>query len=564
MATRDDVDRRPVADADVCVVGSGPAGALVSDALAGAGHRVVVLDAGRRYSVEDRRRRTEMWLRSDMPHNRFWVDEERDAYASSGEVFARLNEVRVKGVGGSSLLWNGNTPRLHPKDFETGTRYGIAVDWPLDYEDVRPYYAAAEREMGVSGSDDNPHGPPREDPYPMPGFPPSHSDAIFAEACEELGISMATQPKAIASEPYRGRSECGGFGVCNTCPIGAKYSAEEHVARAEQRGATVVDRAQVLELVHDDAGDRVTAAVYTTPDGATHRQEADAFVLAAGGIETPRLLLLSDSDRYSDGLANSSGAVGRYLMDHCEIEVRAELPGRNTWQNNIGFVTSRSDEFYLPEDDSLGSFALVFHNRAASSVGSMTRSKTAVDGAFQFLGDPGIDTLGAIASDPFNATSLGDDLVDEFETGATHTLGVRAVAEVLPRERNRVGLDHSTTDNHGRPVPDVSLTYGDREERTLERAEEVVRDIMSELGAEVTAVHTIDGATMGSHHLGTTRMGADPASSVVDANCRAHDLSNLWIASSSVFPTSGAVNPTLTIGALSLRVADHVDAVLDS
>ncbi|MGM0717388.1 MAG: GMC family oxidoreductase [Halobacteriota archaeon] len=556
-------DRRPVADADVCVVGSGPAGALVADALAGRGRRVVVLDAGEHYTQEDRFRRAETWMRPDMAENEFWLDPERDTFSSSGEVYARLNDVRVKGVGGSSLLWNGNTPRLRPKDFNMRSRYGLGTDWPIDYADLRPYYAAAERELGVSGDDDNPHGAPREEAYPMPAFPRSHSDRLFADACDALAVSMASQPKAIASEPYQGRAECDGFGVCNACPIGARYTAEQHVERARRQDATVIDRAQVLELVHDDAGDRVTGAVYATPNGETHRQEATAFVLAAGGVETPRLLLLSDSEAYPDGLANSSGVVGRYLMDHCEIEVRAEYDG-DTRQNEIGFVTTRSDEYYTPAAgaDAPRSFAMVFHNRAGPGLSGLINTPTAVSRAFGVAGDPGVETLAEAVTDPFNSAAFGEDLVADLDPDATHGLGIRAVGEVLPRERNAVALDRSTTDDHGRPVPDVSLTYGDYERETLARAEEVIRDIMDEVGAEVTGVVGYDDAEMGSHHIGTTRMGTDPEESVVDPTCRTHDLDNLWIASSSVFPTSGAVNPTLSIAALSLQVADHVDTTL--
>jgi choline dehydrogenase-like flavoprotein len=557
MTPRRAADRRPVADADVCIVGSGPAGALVADSLAGRGHSVVVLEAGEYHSVADRRRRMELWLRTDVSHNAFWHRPRRDRYSSSGDLFARLNQVRAKGIGGSSLLWNGNTPRLHETDFETDSRFGVGVDWPISYDDLRPYYAAAEREMGVSGADDNPSGPPRETPFPMPAFPPSYSDSLFAEACERLGIEMASQPKAIASEPYEGRASCAAVGVCNACPVGARYTAEHHVDRAVSRDARVVDRAQVLELVTNDRGDRVTAAEYATPDGDRHRQEATVFVLAAGGVETPRLLLLSESDRHPDGLANGSGAVGRYLMDHAEIEVRGTVDDP-TWQNNVGFVTSRSDQFYGPDGPTPGSFALVFLNNAGVGLGGLMRKEPAVDQALEALGDPSAGSLGDAVADPFNADALGDALLDGVPEDGSHTLGLRAVAEVLPRRENAVTLDRSTTDDHGRPVPDVSLSYGDHEHETLRAAEEVTRDIMDELGAEDVLVVGYEDSDMGSHHIGTTRMGTDPATSVVDATGRTHEVDNLWIASSSVFPTSGAVNPTLTIGALALRVADTV------
>jgi len=196
--------------------------------------------------------------------------------------------------------------RLHEDDFASGTERGVGPDWPIDYADLRPYYAAAERELGVAGASDNPYAPPREEPHPMPAFEPSYSDSLFAEACEELEIDMHSVPNARNSEAYDGRSACVGYGTCQpVCPAGAKYDATVHIERAEEKGATVIDRAPVQRLEHD--ADRITAAVYATPDGEEYRQEADAFVVACGGVETPRLLLLSSRTRTPTGWRTPAG-----------------------------------------------------------------------------------------------------------------------------------------------------------------------------------------------------------------------------------------------------------------
>ena len=186
------------------------------------------------------------------------------------------------------------------------------------FRSLRPYYAAAEDELGVAGTaGDNPFAPPREEPYPMPGFPPSYSDSLFAEACDALDVAMHTVPNARNSEPRDGRASCQGYGTCQpVCPSGAKYDATVHVERAEEQGARVVDRAPVQRLEHDRGGERVEAAIYATPNGEEHRQTAREFVLAAGGVEIPRLLLLSASEAYPHGLANSSRLVGNYFHDH--------------------------------------------------------------------------------------------------------------------------------------------------------------------------------------------------------------------------------------------------------
>ncbi len=525
------VDRTPVEGADVCVIGAGPAGALVASRLAEAGHEVVVLDAGPRFDPTDRLARQERAIRPFYDRPAVWEsDPERDAHSNSGEWFYPLNHARVKGVGGSTLHWQGMVMRLHEADFNSQTERGVGVDWPIDYEDLRPYYAEAERELGVAGGD-NSFAPPREEPRPMPEFQPSYSDSLFAEACDELGIAMHSVPNARNSESYDGRSQCVGYGTCQpVCPSGAKYDATVHIERAEKAGATVVDRAPVQRLEHD--ADSIIAAEYATPDGE-HRQEADQFVVAAGGVETPRLLLLSDSDHYPEGLANSSGLVGKFFMDHL-FAGTGGLLDEPTRQGHIGFLTSESHQFYDEADTEVGPFKLEFFNYAGPS-----------------------PVESALTGENWGDTLL-ERLRDEY---GTH-IAMGGLVESIPTAESYIGLDPDETDAHGNPVPDVHWTVDDRALRTIERANEIQERILDELGAEITWQVGPDNTGPAYHHMGTTRMGEDPAASVVDADCRTHDLDNCWIASSSVFPTGGAMNPTLTIAALALRCAEGVDAAL--
>ena len=527
------VDRTPVDDADVCVIGAGPAGALTADRLT-TDHEVVLLDAGPRFDPSDRIERQELSLRPAYDRPDVWdVGGERDAHSASGERFYPLNHARVKGIGGSTLHWQGMVMRLHEDDFNSGSARGVGPNWPIEYDDLRPYYAAAERELGVAGTADNPYAPPREGPYPMPPFEPSYSDSLFAEACAELGIDMHSVPNARNSEPYADRSACVGYGTCQpVCPSGAKYDATVHVDRAESSGATVVDRAPVQYLAHD--ADRVTAAIYATPDGTNHRQEAEAFVVACGGVETPRLLLLSDSEHYPGGLANSSGLVGKFFMDHLFAGMGGVLD-EPTRQNHVGFLTSGCHQFYDEADEEIGPFKLEFFNYAGPSPVEM-----------------------ALSGDMW-----GDELLEKLRGEYGNHVGLGALVEQLPREESRVTLDRDRTDDHGNPVPDVQWTVGDRALRTIERANGIQREILEELGAEVTWQVGPDDTGPAYHHMGTTRMGEDPSESVVAPNLRTHDLTNCWIASSSVFPTAGAMNPTLTIAALALRAADDVESWLE-
>ena len=524
-------DRSPEPRADVCIIGAGPAGALVADQLATHGRDVVVLEAGPRFDTATRMERMERAIRPAHDPESVWdMGGSRDAYTTTGERTYPLNRARVKGVGGTSLHWQGMVMRLREADFSVKTGRGVAADWPIDYEDLRPYYAAAERELGVAGADDNPFGPPRSEPFPLPAFPPSYSDALFAEACEALGITTHSVPNARNSEPYDGVGPCVGYGTCQpVCPAGAKYDATRHIEAAEQAGARVIDRVPVQRLVPDETGRRVRKAEYVTPEGESHAQAARQFVLAAGGVETPRLLLLSDHPTHPDGLANTSGLVGRYFFDHLFAGAGGLLDGP-TRQNHIGFNTTESHQFAVPDNPDRNGFKLEFFNYAGPSPVEM-----------------------ALASEEW-----GDALLESLQESYGRSIAIGGLVEQLPRAENRVTLDPSRTDDHGNPVPAIRWGIGERERATIERANAVQHRILTELGAEVT--WTVGPAEAGPafHHMGTTRMGRDPETSVVDPRLRTHDLTNLTIASSSVFVTGGAMNPTLTIAALALRAADAI------
>jgi choline dehydrogenase-like flavoprotein len=518
--------------ADVCVIGAGPAGGLLAAELAGS-YDVVVLEAGPRFDDGDRRERMERSIRPAYGIEDVWeVGGERDAYTDAGDGYP-LNRARVKGVGGTTLHWQGMVMRLHESDFEMASRYGVGEDWPIDYGELRSYYARAEEELGVAGASDNPFAPPREQPHPMPAFPPSYSDSILAGACEELEIATHSVPNARNSERYDGAGACVGYGTCMpVCPSGAKYTAERHVDRAQAAGARVVSEAPVQRLEHDDSGERVTAAVYVT-DGEERRQAARAFVVACGGVETPRLLLCSRSDQHPDGLANGSGAVGRYFMDHLYAGVGGRYDGE-TRQKHVGFNTTESHQFYDDVDEESGSIKLEFIN---------------------YTGPSPVETA-------LRADDWGDALFEDLLAAYGNYLEVGALVEQLPRPGNRVRLDPERTDDHGRPVPRIEWRVDDYTDRTLARANEIQRSILAELDVDVEWAAGPGVVRPAFHHMGTTRMGTDAGESVVTPRLRTHELANCWIASSSVFVTGGAMNPTLTIAALSLRAADAVDEAL--
>lgn len=540
-------NRSPSERVDVCVIGAGVAGGLVAYSLSKRGYDVVVLEAGPRFDRSERLERMERAIRPEHSRKEVWnegIDPDRDAFTHSTPegIACELNRERIKGVGGTTLHWGAYVGRFHEKDFEMESRYGLATDWPVEYADLREYYAEAEVELGVAGGGDNPFVP-REEPPPMGPHPPSYTDGLFREACERLGIETHSNPLAINTEPYDDRNRCEGYATClPVCPSGAKYSGDVHIRKAEAEGARVIDRVPVQRLDHDDDGESVEAAVYVTPDGDRYRQSARHFVLACGGIETPRLLLLSKSDRYPRGLANESGLVGRYLFSTSYVSVEGELdePANRT---PIGFRTTISEQFYDHENPRPGSFRLWFDNQDPQSPASAALNKG--------------------LKEPIVGSPWGDELLEQLEhAGENRRVGIRAQIESLPREESSVTLDESKTDSYGNPVPHISYDVGPHTVETGTYAIEIMKRILTEVGAEVVSVGDPAVQSLGNHHKGTTRMGSDPEQSVVDAELRTHDLNNLWIVSSSVFPTGGAVNPTQTIAALALKAGDHLSGSL--
>jgi choline dehydrogenase-like flavoprotein len=288
---------------------------------------------------------------------------------------------------------------------------------------------------------------------------------------------------------------------------------------------------------------------YATPSGDRYRQEARQVVLAAGGVEIPRLLLLSANGDHPEGLANSSGLVGRYFMEHLFAGAGGTLDGR-TRQNHIGFLTSETHQFYddpgqavtdedgtvvvPPADGPLSPMKLEFFNYAGPSPVELA----------------------------LNGEEWGDELLASLRDSYGHSIAMGGLVGQRPQRANRVTLDTSTTDDHGNPVPEIHWSLDERTRRTIERANDIQRAILKELGVDISWTAGPDGTGPAYHHMGTTRMGTDPENSVVDPHLRTHDVSNLTVASSSVFPNAGAMNPTLTIAALALKAADHVDADL--
>lgn len=517
---------------DVVIVGSGVAGALIGARLAAAGSRVLILEAGpvtdraasvRRYHSGVYAYESPEWAPQPTASNPDYY------YVQAGEV--KFSSDYERCVGGTTWHWLGNCPRLLPSDFEMQTRFGVGIDWPMTYDDLESWYLQAENELGVAGDSEAESGSPRSGSYPMAPLPIASGDVLFQEAAQSLGYPLLATPQARNSvEGYQGRSICCGNGTCiPICPVQAKYDATYHLDLAVADGAQVLENA-VAWHIDVDADGNVAGVHYKSPDGEDHVVTGSIYVVAANGIETPKLLLMSTGEYAEAGVANSSDQVGRNLSDHPETSTSALLPH--------AYAGSRGP-LQLSGIDALreGDFR---------SERSATR--------FQ---------IGHSTGNPLNLARtliaeglVGRELYQRIGATAPYQVRVATMTEQLPNPENRVLPDETEVDALGIPRPRLIYSHDDYTKAGLEEALRFHHEILEVMGA--TNLVDAEQPYGVGHLMGTHRMGDDPATSVTDRDGRTHDHPNLYLAGSGLFPTSGTANPTLTIAALALLTADAI------
>jgi choline dehydrogenase-like flavoprotein len=529
----------PDLSADVVIVGSGVAGALCAYRLAQAGLSVLILEAGPRLQreaiVQGFQASPYLDLSAGYP-NPDWAPRPdwghaADAYIEqTGPVVNRMEYLRV--VGGTTWHWSGSALRLRPADFRLHSRYGVGVDWPLAYDDLEPDYAAAERELGVAGDPAADAALPRSSAFPLPPVPASYAEQWISERLRPSGLHFTARPSARNTRPYDGRSQCQGFGTCSPiCPSGAQYSAMVHVDKAERLGVRVLDNCRVDRL-HTDAQGHIRGVSFARPDGSTGDACGKLFALAANGIETPHLLLMSASDAYPDGLANRSGQVGRNYMDHPGLFMQMTLP--EAVASGRGPVTTRQCLTFCEGDFRRSHAAWLMDTNNTVDFHGLTQQAL--------------------------AEGLRPPVLDEtLRQRIRHRYQLDAHMEQLPNASNRITLDWTRRDRAGQPALRLHYAFGAYEHAGFRQISKTFNTMAQTLGA-----HQFEISEPFAHHhlMGATRMGHDPKLSVTDSHGRTHDHANLFVLGSSLFPTGGTANPTLTIAALALRTARAMQAQL--
>lgn len=525
---------------DVLIIGAGASGAIHSLVLAQAGLRVVCLDQGGwtepaqhpHYSDDFQYQRQNRW--SPEPNVRRGTD---DYPVEGGQSHALM----WNGVGGSTNVYAALWPRFRPSDFRKGLEHGLAPDWPITYEDLAPFYDEADRLIGVSGLTGDAGLPPRA-PYPVGPLPMRASGQAIAQGFERLDWHWWPMPAGIISENYDGRAACNGCGNCASgCPRGsmAKMSItlwpKALAAGAELRPGARVDR---IETGPDG---RATGAVYIDrATGTRVQQDAHVVILAANGVGSPRLLLMSDSARHPRGLANANDVVGRYLMHHTLVaaEIWVDQP-INSHIGNSGAIIS--SEF--AETDVSRGFVNGFNFNVART------------------GPAGTAAIGAFGQHP---APWGTEHHAWFARHFGHSFGAYAIGDDLPQTSNRITLSQTEMDSDGLPAAKLHYVPHENDRRMMRFGIERLRELARSVDAFDTVVtdYYEDGVyrTPAWHMLGTCRMGIEPENSVVNKWHQSWEVPNLYVVDGSSFATGGVVNPTSTVTALALRCARHIAA----
>ena len=506
-------------EVDFAIVGTGAGGGTLACRLAEEGFSVVAFDAGPYF------RPLEDFASDESAQTKlYWTD---DRIVDGDNPLQMGSNNSGKAVGGSTVHYAMVALRFRPEWFKSRTLLGYGADWPIDWREMWDYYAKVEDALKISGPVTYPWGPKRPR-YPYRAHEMNAAAHVLARGAEALGIRWTETPLATLSAPRGLANPCVYRGFCVTgCSTNAKQSVlVTFLPRALAAGAEIRDLAMVGRIETDDAG-RATGVHYHR-EGRWRFQKARNVVVAGYAIETPRLLLNSANDRFPDGLANSSGLVGRYLMVQSNQAVWGVADDEIRSYKGPPSLALTEHWNYDDDKDFFGGYCYM-------SQGPLPQLWSNTN-----LGGKGL---------------WGEALVREM-TRYNHSVGLKMVGEMLPQERNRVTLADDL-DQYGLRIPRVTYSWCDNDRAMIAHALDFMGDALAATGAGEIWRQEDDTC----HLNGTARMGTDPARSVVDADCRSWDIPNLWICDGSVFPTAGGVNPSLTIQAVALRTADRIKAL---
>jgi len=540
-----DAKYRPNEVVDFIVVGAGAAGGVVAKELSTAGFKVVVLEQGPWFQTKDFMHDEVAVLYRSAFTNDF--KKQPNTFRKTAAEPAKIQPAVEYGrmVGGGSVHYTSNYWRFHPEDFRERSAVGAVPgadlrDWPITYDDLEPYYTKAEWDLGISGQGgSNPFDGPRSRPYPLPPMPVKSSGVLFERAAKKLGLHPFPAPMAVISQPYHGRAACSHCGFCEAfgCEMNAKSSTlAALVPLAVKTGRCEIRPNSYVRKLEVGKDGRVTGAIYFDGSGREIFQRAKAVVVSANGAETPRLLLMSKSNRFPQGLGNSNGNVGKYLM----------------FDN--GAMAMGYFEHPLNEYKSIA-VTRVLHDYYRSDPKRGFYGGGGLDARFDYY-PAGF----ALAGMPSDMPQWGAEWKRAVGQYYTHVGGVLAHASSLSVEQNSISLDDKVKDAWGLPAMRVTFKNHPDDLKAVDFLIEKQKEILETAGAKKVWVDLsgTGDVTYSRHLMGTCRMGEDPRLSVVDKWNRAHDVPNLFLVDGSSLVTCARQQPTATIQALAYRAAEHI------
>ena len=508
----------------IIIVGSGVAGAVSARQLLATGndYQITMFEAGPDFTTGDYR----VWLDYLMAGKRSYrsfVDDPREEHERFG-----LRGSRLFMKGGTTNHWGGETPRFKPEDFELKSRTGIGADWPISYDELSPYYAQAEFLLGVAGDSDNDDPPRHGLQYPFLPTPYTLGNMVLIDTLENLGMPYSHFPTA------RNGDKCITTGTCDYCPVNARYTATFDLMLLQNEYGSKLDlrtEAPVLKVLMDGKERARGVSFLNRETGELTTMEGDVVIVCSGTVESTKLLLVSANPDWPDGIGNDSGHVGRHLVGHPVFGASGVRPGNpdRIHQELIGIVSLICRHFDTPE-----------YQREGKMLFGMSDGSTT-----------------PLARDILSNASRSDI---EARMTSEMTISLGGAMEQFESLENRVSLGSGTT-RHGLPTTEIEFGVNEITQRSHQAHGQTLTGILKAAGCREDSIRIRLGNPDGAHATSTCRMSASDADGVVNRNLQVHGTDNLYVCSNAVFPNVAAANPTLTVAALAVRLAEHIDAV---
>lgn len=505
----------------IIIVGSGVAGTLLARQLLKTGDcQITMFEAGPDFETSYRK-----WLdylmTSSNPYQKFWDDPRTE-----NERFG-LRGSRLFVKGGTTNHWGGWSLRFKPEDFELKSRTGFGADWPISYDELSPYYAQAEFLLGIEGDSNNDDPPRHGQKFPFPPAPYTLNDMPIINALEKLGMSYSHMPMA------RNADKCVTTGTCRYCPFDARYTASFDLAELKSEYGNKLDirtETPVLKIVMNGKKQARGVSFVDSQTGESGSMEGDAVAICSGTVESTKLLLASANADWADGIGNDSGHVGRHLVGHPLIFAEGARPGNpDKIEQELGFITLACRHFDTPKYQKEGKmlFARVGDN-----------NKTFLE------------------REILSNTSRSD--INRKMTSQM-TFAFESSVEQFASPENRVSLGTGTT-RQGLRTTKIDFGVNEITQKALETHRQNLIKVLKAAGCKEESINTVLIKPDGAHATSTCRLSAAETDGVVDKNLQVHNTDNLYVCSNAVYPNVTAVNPTLTLGALAVRLGQHIAA----